>query len=168
MLKDLTPLLTKKFEELRIDERPDIKSTVRGGDEIFFPEPVHLEGRLYRIEDDVVFFSGTLEGRLRTACYRCLEPVEEDFSYDFNEVVYAPGKEEDYDLIVEPEGEAFDMEEFILNVFQLNLPTGFLCDEDCKGLCPVCGTNLNTSQCNCNDEKIDERFAMLKDLFKEQ
>ncbi len=168
MLKDLTPLLTKKFEEIRIDEYPDIKSTDRGGDEIVFIEPVHLFGRLYRIEDDVVFFSGTLEGSLKTACHRCLEPVEEEFCYDFDEVVYAPGKEDDYDLIAEPEGESIDLDEFVLNLFQLNLPAGFLCDEDCKGLCPVCGTNLNTSQCSCNDEIIDQRFAMLKDLFKEQ
>lgn len=168
MVKDLTPLLTKKFEELLVDEDFSLDSINRGGDEIVFPEPVRITGRLYRIEDDVVFFTGCLEGRLRTSCYRCLEPVEEDFTYDFDEVVYAPGKEDDYDLIVEPEGEAFEMDDFVVNVFHLKLPQSFLCDEDCKGLCPTCGTNLNTSQCNCTDEKIDERFAMLKNLFNEQ
>ena len=87
---------------------------------------------------------------------------------DFDEVVFAEGKEETYDLILEPEKDGFDLDEFIINLLELKLPFRFLCDEDCKGLCPVCGTNLNTSECSCNDEKIDERFAMLKDLFPDR
>ncbi|MBQ4340846.1 MAG: DUF177 domain-containing protein [Firmicutes bacterium] len=168
MIKDLTDLLAKKYEQLTVDASVDLVSMHRGGDEIKFIEPVSINGRLYRLEDDVVFFSGYLKTSIETACGRCLEPVSESVDLDFDEVVYAEGREEDYDLIIEPEGETIDIDSFILNLLDLKLPLKFLCDEECKGLCPVCGTNLNTSQCNCNDEKIDERFAMLKDLFKDR
>ena len=84
---------------------------------------------------------------------------------EFGEVVYADGREEDYDLIAEPEGEVFDTAEFVENLLLLKLPMKFLCDEECKGLCPVCGTNLNTSECDCKEHQIDERFAKLKDLL---
>lgn len=168
MIKDLTGLLDKKYDELIVDEAVDLKSMQRGGDEITFSEPVSINGRLYRLEDGVVFFSGAFTTTINTACGRCLEPVSEEIDYDFDEVVFAEGREEDYDLIIEPIGEGFDLEEFILNLLQLKLPLTFLCDEECKGLCPVCGTNLNTSECNCKEEKIDERFAMLKNLFPDR
>ena len=40
----------------------------------------------------------------------------------------------------------------------------FLCSEDCKGLCPVCGTNLNKGECNCDTAVCDPRFAILRNL----
>lgn len=168
MMKDLTGLLAKKYDELIVDEAVGLTAMQRGGDEIVFSEPVSINGRLYRLEEDVVFFSGSLRTRIETACSRCLEPVSEAVNLDFDEVVFAEGKEETYDLILEPEKDGFDLDEFIINLLELKLPFRFLCDEDCKGLCPVCGTNLNTSECSCNDEKIDERFAMLKDLFPDR
>ncbi|NMA14219.1 MAG: DUF177 domain-containing protein [Clostridia bacterium] len=41
-----------------------------------------------------------------------------------------------------------------------------LCREDCKGLCPICGSNLNIKQCRCERESIDPRLAALKNFFK--
>lgn len=168
MIKDLTGLLAKKYDELTVDETLALKSMQRGSDEIVFSEPVSINGRLYRLEDDVVFFSGSFSTTISTLCNRCLEPVTEEIDYDFDEVVFAEGREEDYDLVIEPIGEGFDLEEFVVNLLQLKLPLTFLCDEECKGLCPVCGTNLNTSECSCKEEKIDDRFAMLKNLFPDR
>ncbi len=167
MVIDLTPLLDGRVNELPVDEEVPMKRFLRNGDELQFDQPVSLRGKMYRIEEDVVFFSGDLEVSFTTACSRCLDPVKVEEAYDFDEVVYAPGKEEDYDLIMEPEGQEIDLESFTENILDLKLPLRFLCDEECKGLCPVCGANLNTSECNCNEEKIDPRFAMLKNLLKD-
>ena len=49
-------------------------------------------------------------------------------------------------------------------VLLLNLPEQVLCKEDCKGLCPECGTNLNLKDCDCGDKDIDPRWAALKNL----
>ena len=59
----------------------------------------------------------------------------------------------------------------IEQTLDFNLPQKVLCDEDCKGLCPKCGANLNKETCSCSEtasdeDYIDPRFAKLKDLFK--
>ena len=167
MKHDLTGLLSKKFNEFLIDEDCALVELDRGGDKILFSDPIHVNGTLTLLEDEVVYFSGWLSAVAETVCGRCLSPVQELVNIEFGEIVYADGKEEDYDLIAEPEGEIFDMEEFLENLLVLKLPMKFLCDENCKGLCPICGTNLNTSECDCEEHQIDERFAKLKDLLKE-
>ena len=167
MVIDLIPLLDERVNEILVDREVPMETFLRSGDELQFPKPVSLRGRLYRIEEGVIFFSGDLSVSLITACSRCLEPVKIEEVYDFDEIVYAPGREEDYDLIMEPEGQELDLKVFIENLLDLKLPLRFLCDEECKGLCPVCGANLNTSECNCKAQKIDPRFAMLKELLED-
>ncbi|MGB9809870.1 MAG: YceD family protein, partial [Caldanaerobacter sp.] len=48
----------------------------------------------------------------------------------------------------------------------LSLPMKFLCKEDCKGLCPICGTNLNYGSCSCKREDIDPRLEVLSKLLQ--
>lgn len=168
MKQDLSGLLSKKYDEILIDETSALTELERGGDMIRFSVPIRVTGKLSRLEDDVIYFTGELETVADTVCGRCLEPVHEPIGIEFGEVVYADGKEEEYDLIAQPKEEVFDLEEFLQSLLELKLPMKFLCDEDCKGLCPICGTNLNTSECNCKEDQIDERFAKLKDLLKDR
>ena len=108
-------------------------------------------------------------------CSRCLEPVEVPMSYtidgflvseDFDEDSF-----EDYDAFIIDTDEV-DLVKIIEQTLDFNLPQKVLCDEDCKGLCPKCGANLNKETCSCSetasdeDDNIDPRFAKLKDLFK--
>ena len=167
MKTDLRALLSGQIEALDFDQDSSLTQMQRGGDTLGFNSPIRVQGRLSRLEDGVVFFSGRLDTVVKTVCGRCLEPVLEPFSIEFGEVVYADGKEEEYDLIIEPEGPTFDLDAFCEAILELNLPVSFLCREDCKGLCPICGTNLNTSECNCKENQIDQRFAKLKDLLQE-
>ena len=61
-----------------------------------------------------------------------------------------------------------DLDELVAMDILLELPTRFLCREDCKGLCPKCGTNLNESTCNCSQEKeVDSRLSVLLTLLDE-
>ena len=48
----------------------------------------------------------------------------------------------------------------------LNIPIKKLCSYECKGLCPVCGTNLNLTKCNCENQFNENPFAKLKELLK--
>ena len=57
-----------------------------------------------------------------------------------------------------------DLGQLITEQFQLALPMKPLCDKACKGLCPQCGTNLNTGSCDCRQEWIDPRLEVLKKL----
>ena len=58
-----------------------------------------------------------------------------------------------------------DLDELIRTDILLELPTKFLCKEDCKGLCPTCGKNLNEGACNCQTHQIDPRLEVLKQLI---
>ncbi|MDD2499121.1 MAG: DUF177 domain-containing protein, partial [Desulfitobacteriaceae bacterium] len=66
------------------------------------------------------------------------------------------------------EGDKIDILPQVLQTILLELPMKVLCREDCKGLCPVCGTNLNIKECRCERESIDPRLAALKNLLNDR
>ena len=65
------------------------------------------------------------------------------------------------------EGDEIDLDEILSTCFILDMETKFLCREDCKGLCPKCGKNLNLGPCGCRKE-IDPRFAVLEQLLDKE
>ena len=87
-------------------------------------------------------------------CDRCLEPSSGEIVCDFEEEI-------DSENIVD---NVADITELVRDTFLASLPIQNLCREDCKGLCPVCGKNLNTEECECDRLNIDPRFASLKDF----
>ena len=62
------------------------------------------------------------------------------------------------------ENETIDLGQLMREQFYLALPMKPLCREDCQGLCPQCGTNLNRGTCTCRDNWIDPRLAALKEI----
>ena len=63
------------------------------------------------------------------------------------------------------DGEAIDVDEIVKEQIVLAVPTRMLCREDCKGICPECGTDRNTGDCSCATNDIDPRWAALKNLI---
>jgi uncharacterized protein len=127
-----------------------------------------------------VFVNGSFKGHLVVACSRCVEPVnlriEDKLRVTFLpkaempvDEAEAPEGEDgaevtDGDLDVFPyEGEHIDLEPLFREQFVLAIPYAPLCREDCKGLCPQCGTDRNTGTCTC-EAPIDPRLAGLKAL----
>jgi uncharacterized protein len=116
---------------------------------------------------------GKLETSLDVACARCLEPVvyEVDRSFD---LLYRPlgtdaGHEELSVTDAEAEigyyeGASLLLEDALREQVLLALPLKMVCREDCKGLCPHCGKNLNESQCSCAEQMEDPRWAALKEI----
>ena len=118
-----------------------------------------------------------LAGRLQTAlelkCSRCLEPftvpVDQEFDLRYQPHTANAGEgereiEEDDLTTAFYENEQIDLGLLMQEQFYLSLPMKPLCSEDCKGLCPECGTNLNRGTCQCQRNWEDPRFAALRDL----
>ena len=133
---------------------------------------VIAEARLLPSGDDV-FVLGRLQGRVRGECSRCLEPFEECVAAEFHlvfvhELPAADGGETELhreDLELELlHGNSIDLGEVVAEQFQLALPPHPVCDEACRGLCPLCGGNRNQSACDCGDREFDPRFAVLASL----
>ena len=135
--------------------------------------PIRARLRIEKHEPEV-FVKGDLTAEVTLQCGRCLKEFQKYLSIPV-EVVYHPGeelKEEDTHEIKSEEldmdfysGDELDLEVLLKEQIELNLPMKPLCSESCKGLCPGCGTDLNTVRCSCNLEKTDPRFVALKKLL---
>lgn len=116
-----------------------------------------------------------LYGRCRltvqAVCDRCLAKVPVKFDLDFTKRVrLSASKEEkqsdEYDESNYIDGYTLDADKLIYNEILIGWPTKILCSEDCKGICNVCGQNLNQGTCDCEDTGLDPRMSVIRDVFK--
>jgi len=127
------------------------------------------QGRGKRIED--IRLIGSFSTKLEVGCARCLEPVSSEALREFD-LLYRPegidaGRDEISVTQAEAEigyytGEGLLLEDFLREQVLLSLPIKTVCREDCKGLCPHCGKNLNTESCDCKVRPVDPRWDGLK------
>lgn len=103
----------------------------------------------------------TVSTVFHTECARCLEEVSFEVSYVYEDRIVF----EESDEYISLDSDTFNLEEYVYEELSLSLPFRVLCSDDCKGLCPKCGTNLNISDCQCDNEYIDPRWAALKELL---
>lgn len=123
-------------------------------------------GRSLRVQGDATF-------RFTEPCARCLTEVDlsERARFDLTKLLgpepdrprthEVRDDEVDEDYLGEPE---IDLNRVVLEQVALELPQRVLCSEDCKGLCPQCGANLNQETCRCATQAVDPRFALLAKL----
>lgn len=110
-----------------------------------------------------------IDYRYACPCDRCLTRVENDQSFSYSAKIFNSSdfKEEDLsedeDLVL-VDSYKLDICNLIRELVILSIPTKNLCKENCQGICPECGKNLNEGACNCNTENIDPRFSVLKDF----
>lgn len=100
-----------------------------------------------------------------TFCDRCADPVKQDNTLTLNHILVYELNDEDNDDFYLVEDLHFNLDELIREDILLSLPTKILCSDDCKGLCPYCGTNLNEKQCDCQ-KPIDPRLEALKQFLE--
>ncbi len=161
--------------------------------ELQLVDRVELAGRLERVDDVAFRLGGSLAATVELECVRCLAPfrLELDEPLDLLFLPFSanvgpgkagkpgkpgrPGKPaekeerelKDEDLAVSfYQDEKIDMGLLIREQIYLALPMKPICRDDCQGLCPECGTNRNSSSCNCAREAVDPRLASLKTLLK--
>lgn len=105
----------------------------------------------------------------KTRCDRCLADVPTELSLKFERDIKSPdvvSNDEEDDEMPEMEGYQLNVETLVYDEILLNWPMKILCRPDCKGVCPVCGRNLNDGECGCDTFVPDPRMAALKDIFK--
>jgi len=173
-IKDLE-LRPLDFEE---EFQPNV---IEFGDEVRQRTPLKTSGRAELVEEHHgkhqiikdIRLRGRLSAGLELQCARCLDPVKQDVSRDF-ELLYRPlgadaGRDELSVTDAEAEigyyqGEGILLEDVLREQVLLALPLKITCRDDCKGLCPHCGKNLNLEQCSCAAPVEDPRWAALKDI----
>lgn len=135
-------------------------------------EPATVKGKV-RLSGNEVFVNGHIDTRAQVECDRCLQQIELPVSADFA-LEYITGSDyessnlaeltEDAMAVSVFDGETIDVDEIVKEQIVLAVPTRVLCREDCKGICPECGIDKNTGECQCVTDDIDPRWAALKNL----
>ena len=172
---------------VRVDEIPDAGRTLRlRWDEErlkqFLPPEDPFELKLPRPLDvvlelskhtDHVRVAGTIEGTLVSACHRCLKsctlPVNEQVDILLVEEQQAP-QVDDAEIEAEEmefeffDGEIIEVDRLVAEQLFLALPVKVLCSEECRGLCPGCGANLNDEACRCRRDSKGSAFSRLEQI----
>lgn len=111
---------------------------------------------------------GSVKLTFAAECDRCLTEVPVTLDLQFDRTVTSPDvttEDEEEGNPDEMEGYQLNVETFVYNEVLVNWPVKILCREDCKGVCPKCGQNLNMGDCGCDTFVPDPRMAVLKDIF---
>jgi len=138
--------------------------------ELHRPAAVTLQ---YYRSGEELFFHGHLSSHVIGHCARCLEEYGFDLDKDFALVLLPRPKSVGTDEeeigkdevdVAYYDADLVDIAPMVLEQLILALPTRPLCDDDCKGLCPQCGANLNNNPCSCTVPTGDLRLAILKKI----
>ena len=165
MTISLERLFSGEEHEILLNESFDFsKEPVQ--DAFPFAAPVKLTGKI-EARAQVVSLEAEAEVRYHAFCDRCAREAERRYRvpvcHILVEELQHEDDEDDYILV---EDRQLDLERLTLEDIYLFLPSKFLCTDDCKGICPQCGTNLNEASCNCKKE-VDPRFAALLDMLED-
>ncbi|MBI3802268.1 MAG: DUF177 domain-containing protein [Nitrospirae bacterium] len=135
---------------------------------------IHVLVKAIKHNEEDVYVRGAITAEIVSECSRCLKPLTNTIESDF-QVEYVPRTsvpegeqelvQEELDLLFY-DGETINIREEVEGQLILSTPMRPLCREDCRGLCPQCGQDLNVRQCNCVVEAPDPRWAGLKEIFE--
>jgi uncharacterized protein len=138
-----------------------------------FPSPIEVDITAIQTGDEIIC-RGEVYAHVEVECSRCLEIFDHEIETGLQFVVQlmdAPegdkGENEDFEIIPKTQT-SLDISQRVRDAIILETSLKPLCSEDCKGLCPMCGINLNEGTCDCTPDKVDERWDSLKNLFDNQ
>ncbi|HEX6048538.1 MAG TPA: DUF177 domain-containing protein [Gemmatimonadaceae bacterium] len=133
-------------------------------DDVRPSRPVHVVGRLSAAGPGRYYFSGHLDGEAADECRRCLTDVSVAVSEDVQLLFVEEGTEGDDDpdvFVVDGRAYDLDLRPALREQWVLAVPAFVQCRDDCKGLCPTCGADLNAGACDCAPT-TDSRWDALR------
>ena len=168
MFFDITPILNGETDKMdfAFDYLPERDGVVAAlFPDIVFEAPVSAVGYV-RNRAGYMFIHADASLIYKTACARCADPVEGKMNFSFEKDIANGGVDEESDDYIFVKNQKIDLSEPLEEELLLVLPAKTLCREDCRGLCPKCGKNLNLGDCDCEKSQGDPRLAILKTLLK--
>ncbi|MBE7032351.1 MAG: DUF177 domain-containing protein [Ruminococcaceae bacterium] len=165
MILDLSTIVNVDGKKLDFEGQLDFTGREEQG--VSFISPVTVCGRLSNMGGSLEL-EAVAKMQLGFLCDRCLEAIEEDFECSFKEVLRKEDEKSSEDKnpdVMSFKGNSIELDEIVLNNIIVEVPLKHLCKEDCKGLCPNCGQNLNNGECQCDTRPTDPRFDILDKLL---
>ena len=122
------------------------------------------------VKNRALLIQGEAQVILEIPCDRCLKAVQVPFSLEFTKNVDLQVSDdeqaEELDEKNYIDGYYLDVDQLLYNEILIGWPMKVLCCEDCKGICNVCGQNLNEGSCVCEDKSLDTRMSVIGDVFQ--
>ena len=160
------------LEPLHVQHLFDIRELQFKHDDAILEKPVAADFILTHKEKDL-HVEGTIQTGIRYQCSRCLKEYSSPLDAHFD-LYYLPQgnwkRDEEVELKDEDlevgyyDGIGLDVNLMVLEQIELAMPMKFICREECKGLCPSCGADLNEGSCECKVDAADSRLAVLRDF----
>lgn len=166
---NLSEIMSNKGSSRQMEVPLEMESFLLNGSGYHFAskEPVRLT--LTCTGDRLVKLEGGTNVSLNIPCARCLEDVETSFGVSFSkELVFnETGEVRDRDLNEANyvDGYNLNVDQLIYNEILVLFPIRVLCSEDCRGICSLCGKNLNQGACDCDRAVVDPRMSVIQDIF---
>ncbi|HVL81568.1 MAG TPA: DUF177 domain-containing protein [Actinomycetota bacterium] len=128
-------------------------------------DPLHFDLLFEAVDGESVHVRGEISGRLVVTCRRCLNEASAPFKAEVSEV-YRPTHDVWEEGYVVTDGKQVDLGVLTHEGVLLEMPINPTCREDCAGLCPSCGKDLNEGDCGCAPDEGDDRWGPLRDLLQ--
>ena len=162
MILDLEPIFNNEGMVKEFSFELDLSSQELSGTKPFVA-PVRVSGSAGNYTG-IVELRAKAVFKLETSCDRCAKPITLPQETEIFHTLVTHLNDETNDELMLVNELRYDLDPLITEDIFLDLPAKFLCDEDCKGICPKCGKDLNTGSCSCKKE-IDPRLAALQQLL---
>ena len=161
---DVSKALKYPGQVYAFELKPEIEEMDVLGDPVRFSD-VAAAGEFFGTGERVSV-RGKITAQVESRCSRCLEPVCEPITAEIDALLTRQEDPDDPDLYLF-EGSKADLTDAVRDALLLELPYRFLCSEDCKGLCPSCGKNLNLGPCTCQEDATAANpFSALKAIVQ--
>ena len=168
MIIDVSSILKEFGGKISFDEKTEIHDLEFSGSDYRFKEPLSVKGGVSNT-GGALSLKADVSGIMTTQCARCMKDIDVPIEFTISETLMRSDEDipEDEEVIVF-DGNTVNIDEIVEDNFIMNLSPRYLCREDCKGLCPKCGADLNEGKCSCEDDEIDPRWAALADMIKNE
>lgn len=148
--------------------------SIRGGELKFsrsevYPEAINVRAEINKFGKNIKCHVD-LETMAHHICDRCLDnfilPYREQFELLFHVGTEDFETDEEDVVFITPETVEIDLSDWIIEYLLLTIPMKNVCHEECRGICPGCGVDLNREECRCEEAPLDPRLEKLRELLK--
>jgi uncharacterized protein len=165
MIIDLSEIIKDYGGKMSVSAPVEMNDTDFLGESFVFEKPLNINGTIINNTKSLEF-TAKVEGEMQVHCARCNKPFVVPVKFRVHEILASEDSGIQDDETVVFSGEKLDITDIVLNSFLMNVSGKYLCSEDCKGLCPKCGADLNEGKCSCDSDEIDPRWADLQEIMK--
>ena len=168
MLIDISEIVSCENKEITKEVSIELNSFISKLGEFPITKKAPIDIRIANRESKRLLIQGDVDLTVSIPCSRCLEDVPTDIHFSVDKELELNGSEvndEEMEVTDYLIGLNLDIDKLIYGEILVNWPMKVLCKEDCKGICKVCGMNLNKGNCDCQRTELDPRMAAIQDVF---